>query len=401
MHIAVYIPTLAGGGAEQSMLRLAETLAERGHLVDLLVNRRAGAHADRLPNGVRLVELARHGKLRGRLDALRAYPGDTAALLRPVLLARTPVMTLRYLPGLASYLSRAQPAVLVSALFYANLLAIWARRLARVDTRLIVTEHNNLSRRIAQGRTRSAERARWRYLPELLGRVYPRADAIVAVSNGVADDLAEITQLDRAAVHTIHNPVVFPELPERAREPDDHPWFTAGAPPVVLAAGRLEAQKNFALLLDAVAVVRRQRPLRLMILGEGSQRDALSAQAERLGIAADIELRGWVGNPYAAMSRAAAFVLSSNWEGLGNVLIEAMACGCPVVATDCPSGPREILNHGEHGRLVPMNDVTALADALNATLDAPVQADRLRDRAEAFSTAKSADRYLALIDQIA
>lgn len=400
MHIAVYIPTLAGGGAEQSMLRLAEALAARGHTVDLLVNRRAGAYAERVPQRVRLVEIARHSKLRGRLDALRAYPADANTLLRPVLLARTPIMTLRYLPGLAEYLSRAQPSVLVSALFYANLLAIWARRLARVDTRLIATEHNNLSRRIAQGRTRRAEYARWRYLPALLSRTYSRTDAIVAVSEGVADDLSAITQLDRTAVHTIHNPVVFPELRERARQADAHPWFAADAPPVVLAAGRLEAQKNFALLLNAFAKVRRQRSLRLMILGEGSQRNTLSRQAERLGVAADIELRGWVDNPYAAMSRAAAFVLSSGWEGLGNVLIEAMACGCPVIATDCPSGPSEILNHGEYGRLIPMNDVAALAQALDETLNTPPAADRLRDRAEAFSTANSADRYLALIEKI-
>ncbi|MES1925756.1 glycosyltransferase [Salinisphaera sp. T31B1] len=398
--LAIYIPTLAGGGAELSMLRLAGALAERGYRVDLLLNRRRGAYVARIPAEVNVVELSRYNKWRARLDVWRAEPADLDVVWRPVLAAKTPIMSLRYLGGVADYLEQQRPAVLISALFYTNLLAVWARALAATDTRVVVTEHNALSRRIAEGCKRAGEMPRWRHLGALIGRVYARADAIVTVSDGVGDDLAATAGLARDEISTIYNPVVSTELAGLAAAPVDHPWFARAEPPVLLAVGRLEPQKGFDTLLEALAAVRAHRPVRLMILGEGGQREALSARARELGIADDVSLGGWVDNPYAYMARAAAFVLSSVWEGLGNVLIEAMACGCPVVATDCPYGPREILAGGRHGRLVPVGDVRALAGAIVATLDGPPAPAALRERAAAFSTDRSADRYAALIENL-
>lgn len=399
-RIAIYIPTLAGGGAELSMLRLAGALAERGYPVDLLLNRRRGPYLDRIPSGVHVVELKRYSKWRGRMDAWRAFPSDFRDLLRPVLTARVPIMSLRYLGGLTEYLRTRSPQVLVSAMFYSNLLSLWARELARVDTRLIATEHNTLSQKITQGEKIRGETARWRHLAPLLGRVYQRADAIVTVSDGVGDDLSAITGIARRDITTIHNPVVFPTLEARARESVPHAWLEDGEVPVLLAIGRLEPQKDFATLLDAFARLRASRCVRLIVLGEGSQRAMLEQRALSLGVVDDVSFPGWVDNPYAWMSRASTFVLSSVWEGLGNVLIEAMACRCPVVATDCPHGPHEILEGGRLGRLVPVGDADAMAKAVTDTLDMPPSADVLHERAMTFSLARCADQYVTLFKQV-
>lgn len=401
LRIALYVPSLAGGGAESSMLRLAGALVETGYAVDLLLNRRDGAYAEEIPAGVRVIVLRRGLKTYTRWTLLRTHPGDWQVLWRPVLTAASPVMSLRYLAGLTDYLRADPPDALISALFYANLVALWARRVARVSVPVIVTEHNTLSRRVAEGLRHARERTRWRYLAPLVCRAYPRAEAIVAVSDGVADDLAATCGLRRDRITTVYNPVVSSDLAQRAAGPCDHPWFAADQPPVVLSAGRLEPQKNFSSLLDAFARLRQTRPARLIILGEGGQRAALLQQAERLGIEDDISLPGWVDNPYAYMSRARLFALSSRWEGLGNVLIEAMACGCPVVATDCPSGPREVLGDGHYGTLVPVGDVAALAEALESGLDRPTEPSRLRARAADFGVAQSAQQYRQLIESVA
>jgi glycosyltransferase involved in cell wall biosynthesis len=192
--------------------------------------------------------------------------------------------------------------------------------------------------------------------------------------------------------------VVLPDLTERAAAPAPHPWLAQrGGPPVVVAAGRLEGQKNFPLLLEAFARLRRERPARLLILGEGRKRAPLEEQARALGIEDDLALPGFIDNPYAAFSRAALFVLSSDHEGLPAVLIQALACGCPVVSTDCPHGPAEILDHGRYGELVPVRDAPALAAAMARTLDHPLPAQTLRARGGEFSLASSVNRYLELL----
>jgi glycosyltransferase involved in cell wall biosynthesis len=397
MKIAVYIPTLAGGGAERVMLTLAEHFAAAGHDVDLVVNRNYGPYTRHVPEGLRVVELCRSQKWRGRLLALLAAPGDFLYLARPVLFARKPLMTLRYLPGLVAYLKREKPAALVSALFYTNLLAIWGRGLSGTSLRLIVSEHNTLSSQIKAGLENFGPLWRWSHLSALLGRCYLKADAIVAVSDGVADDLASTAGTPRSLIQTIYNPVFTPALAEKMQTPVEHSWFAECQPPLLLAAGRLTYQKDFETLIRAFAQLRARRPARLMILGEGPQRETLTALAQSLGIESDIQLPGWVDNPYAYMAQASLFVLSSRHEGLPTVLIEALACGCPVVSTDCPHGPAEILAGGRYGELVPVGDVARLADAMARALDHPLPAETLRARGAEFSVERSVAQYLALL----
>ena len=280
-----------------------------------------------------------------------------------------------------------------------NLIAIQARALAGVPTRLVLTEHNTLSRRVATARS-----ANYRHIPPLVARQYPRAEAIVGVSRGVADDLARQSGLPRERISVIYNPVVPHDVLARTTPPPSHPWLQAGEVPVVLGVGSLVPQKDFPTLLRAFARVRRSRPARLVILGEATddaatprRRDELRRLAAELGVAQDLDLPGYVDDPYPWMARASVFVLSSTYEGFGNVLPEAMACGCPVVSTDCPSGPEEILDGGRYGRLVPVGDDRALGEAIVATLDDPPAPEALRRRAARFSVEGAIDQYERLI----
>jgi len=223
-------------------------------------------------------------------------------------------------------------------------------------------------------------------------------DAIVAVSHGVAEDFARSFNIALRKIQVIYNPIVDEELLKKAEEPLDHPWFQKGEPPVILAAGRLHVQKDFPTLLRAFALVRREIPSRLVILGEGEKRKELEELAQELGIREHLDLPGFVENPYKYMKRAAVFVLSSQWEGLPTVLVEAMACGCPVVSTDCPSGPREILENGKWGKLVPPGDPVKLAEAIKEVLTnrTCLPADYSTYVLNSFSSFAVAERYLSV-----
>jgi glycosyltransferase involved in cell wall biosynthesis len=196
----------------------------------------------------------------------------------------------------------------------------------------------------------------------------------------------------------IHNPVFDPDIEALSRAAPDHPFFEAGGPPIIVAVGRLHSQKGFDVLLRAFAVARAQIDCRLVILGDGPERARLAAQAEQSGLGYDIDMPGFCANPFALMARAGAFVLSSRWEGFPNALVEAMACGAPVIATDCPSGPREILQGGHIAPLVPVDDVDALARTLIATLAARPDTSASRSRAQGFSVASAARQYLAALE---
>jgi glycosyltransferase involved in cell wall biosynthesis len=187
------------------------------------------------------------------------------------------------------------------------------------------------------------------------------------------------------------------ELSVLAEAPMKDPWLAGGEPPVILGVGRLATQKDFSTLLHAFARVRSQRPARLLILGEGDKRFELEALAQNLGLARDVRLPGYADNPFAYMRRCSVFVLSSAYEGLPTVLIEAMACGAPVVSTDCPSGPAEILEGGRYGCLVPIGDPDAMASAILTILQDAPDTTRTRQRAEMFSIEASVDQYLNLL----
>ena len=358
-RIALFLPSLRGGGAERVMVNLARGFAERGLAVDFVLAKAEGPYLSQLPPGVRVVDL-------------RA--------------SRVAVS----LPGLVRYLRQERPQAMLSALSHANVLAIWARSLARVSTRLVVSEHSTLSEA-----TENATTLRARAMPLLVRLSYPQADAVVVVSHGAADDLIRLTGLPAEKVNVIYNPVVTPELFAKAHEPLNHPWFQLGEPPVILGVGRLTAQKDFRTLIRALVLVRKERPARLMILGEGEDRPKLEALVRELGLEQDVTLPGFVENPYKYMKRAAVFVLSSRWEGLPTVLIEALALGRPVVATDCPSGPREILEGGKWGKLVPPGDPEELAKGILTALQ---ESASTSVRLEPFTLEHAAAQYLALLE---
>lgn len=405
MRIAILLNDLSGGGVERTMLTLAGGFIGRGHGVDLVLARNAGPLSGEVPAGARVVALQASPNMAARLAVARADPRGLALLARPVLLSprkRQGEMVPR-LPALVSYLSGACPDVLVSAKYRPNLCAVWARALAGVPTRLVLTERTAPSAHFPQGR----ESVRHRAVPALVHRYYPRADQIVTVSHDLADDLARFACVDRHRIVTIHNPVVDDRIAMAMGEVPDHPWLQPGGPPVVLGAGRLERRKGFVTLVRAFALARRQRPLRLVILGggktakgEAADRAALEAVIRELGVEDDVSLPGFKRNPYAYMARAAAFVLSSEYEGLPGVLIQAMACGCPVVSTDCPTGPREILDGGRFGPLVPVGDHQAMAEALLRVLEAPLSPALMQSRAQEFSVEAAVENYLALFGRM-
>jgi glycosyltransferase involved in cell wall biosynthesis len=274
---------------------------------------------------------------------------------------------------------------------HSSVVALWARRLADVQTRIIATVHTNLT-----GVLSNDSRWRVRSMPFFVRHFYPWADEIVAVSKGVADDLAVRGCLPRHRIKVIYNPVLTKEFFEKAREPVEHPWLAPNQPPVVLGVGRLTIQKDFSTLVRSFAQVRQRRPAKLLILGEGDQRRHLEALSRELGVDEDVCLGGYQENPYAYMARAQVFVLSSIYEGFGLVLVEAMATGVPVVSTDCESGPREVLQDGRYGTLVPIGSVEALAEAITAQLDQgrqSIPSDWLHN----FKLSKAVDAYMELI----
>jgi len=361
--LALFLPSLRGGGAERVMVNLARGFAERGLRVDLVLAKAEGPYLSQVPQSVRVVDLKSK-------------------------------RVLYSLPGLVRYLRRERPKALLSAMDHTNVVALWAKKLAGVPARAVVSVHSTTS--IA---TKRAKNIRGRIMPLFIRKFYPWADAVVAVSKGVAKDLAEITGLPEERIRVIYNPVITPELFAKAEEPMDHPWFHPGEPPVILGIGRLTEAKDFPTLIRAFALVRKERPARLMILGEGEERPKLEALVRKLGLEKDVALPGFVDNPYKYMKRAALFVLSSRWEGFGNVLVEAIACSTPVVSTDCPSGPREILEDGRYGKLVPVSNPQALATAILETFANPTEKSVLKERVQTFRIHDIAQQYLDLLLQ--
>ncbi|MGI8777100.1 MAG: glycosyltransferase [Acidimicrobiales bacterium] len=352
------LPDLVGGGAERVFLDIASGLLARSVSVDIVVVRDKGELRSKVPAGARTVVLG----------------SDEVS---------------RCVPALRRHLRSERPRAVVSALSHMNLATIVADRLVRPRVPVMVTQHNHLSTSTAHAHRRSD-----RFMPRLIRLGYPFADRIVAVSQGVADDLVATTGLRPDRVEVIYNPVVFDRIAAAAESAVSHPWLAAKTGPVVVAMGRLVDQKDFATLIRAVA--RLPEECRLVILGEGPARPRLEALAVELGIAGRVDLPGYSANPYPALRAADVFVLSSRWEGLPTVLIEALTFDTPIVATDCPSGPREILDGGAWGRLAPPADPVRLADAIGEALADP-RVDRPQARLP-YRLETVTQRYLELLD---
>jgi len=356
-RIAFLLPSLKGGGVQRQYINLSRALLQRRYLVDMLILDSSNSDFPNLPDW-NLVDL---GSQR----------------------------VLTSLPALKRYLLASRPDFLISAQTHVNALAAFARGQVGAPPKLMVTEHNHLTT-AAQNAFRFGDRLR----PWMVRFFYPNSDFIVAVSASVADDLARTSGLPRQNIRVIYNAVDVDDVSRHAGEPLDHPWFRPNEPPVILAVGRLTQQKAYPDLINAFSQLRAHRPVRLLILGEGEERARLQDQIDRLGLTNDVSMPGFVRNPFAYMRGSAMLALSSHWEGFVSVLPEALACGLSIVSTDHPGGGAETLAHGKYGRLVPVGDISAFAQAMESTLDSPMPRELLLERARDFSVERMADAYL-------
>lgn len=357
-RIAIFVSTSGHSGVDRAMQHLIPALARRGYAVDLLKVRRHGPNLAEVPDHVRVIDLgSRH--------------------------------TYTCLPAIVRYLRRERPAAMLADKDRVNRTALLARAIARVPTRLVLSSGTTISIDLAH---RGAFE-RWLQRTSM-GRLYPFADRVIVTSRGVADDMAAYTGLAREHIEVVPSPVVPDALLHTAQPRPAHPWFHDDGPPIVLSVGELGPRKGYDTLLRAFARLHRERPCRLLILGRGRQRDELERLAAELGIAEAVAFAGFQPDPFAFMAHADLFAFASRWEGLGFVLIEALAMGTPVVSTDCPSGPREILADGRYGALVPVDDADALAAAMAETLDHPADAADLRQAALPYTIENSTSCYL-------
>ena len=361
--IAFFAPTLHPAGAERVTVNLIQGIVERGRSVDIVLSSAEGSLLEQLPPEVRVVNLRARRMIRSLLPLTR-------------------------------YLRRARPCALVSQMNHSNIVALWASRLAGQGTPVVATVHNTLSQTSQHARGLGE-----RLGPHLLRSFYPWAAKVVAVSQGAADDLIRLGGLSPDLIEVVYNPVITPALLEGLRRTPGHPWLLDSGPSVVLGVGRLTRQKDFATLLRAFSLLRQRRPARLLVLGEGTERAALQALVSELKLGDSVDLPGWRPDVPACMAHAAVFVLSSAWEGLPTVLIEALAAGTRVVSTDCRSGPREILLGGRLGALVPVGDPAALARAIDEALDCPAGSPPT-DALAPFVRDAAVDHYLQIIDRI-
>ena len=358
--VAFLLATSGHSGVDRIMPQLMREFARRGLSVHQL-------------------KLRRHGP----------EPGDIEGDFRVIDLGVAHVLSSLF--AVVRYLRRERPTVLLSDKDRVNRIALLARWLAHVPTRVAVRNGTTVSVDLRH-RPRFQKWTHWFSMRWL----YRAADAILVPSCGAADDLARFATIPRQRIDVVPNPVITPDMDDAAAQPTGHGWFDEDTP-VVLGVGELGGRKDFATLIRAFAQLRAGRPCRLVILGRGRQRERLAALAADLGVGEEVALLGFKPNPWAYLARAQVFVLSSRWEGLSNVLIAALALGVPVVATDCPSGPREILDHGRHGELVPVGDAAAMAAAIGRTLDTEPDRQRLRTAAQPYRVKPAADQYLRVL----
>lgn len=364
-RVLFFRPSLARGGADRVTVTVMQHLDRSLYDVELVLLQKTGPFVEEVPDDVTIHELG------GRVWTS--------------------------VPPLLRLLRQRQPDVLFSTSSGTNVPAAMAKFFLRDKVRVVVSERNML-----EHGNLTPKRRLMIWLKKM---VYPQADQITALSEGVKRDMVEKLGLAPERISVLYNPVVDDDLPVAAAAPLDHPWFVEGAPPVILGVGRLVPQKDFATLIRAFARVRAEREARLLILGEGPLRSDLEALVEDLGLTGDVLLPGFDKNPFRYMARSALFVLSSIHEGLGNVIIQSMACGLPVISTNCPSGPDEIITHEEDGLLIPMRDPDTLADAILHLLGHPEEkaalAQKARRSAQRFRVEAVIGNYVAAVRKAA
>lgn len=329
--IAIFFHDLGIGGAERVMLQLAQGFIESGHPVDFVLARAEGPLLSEVPLGAQVIDLKTRSPLWMFIKLIR-------------------------------YLRAERPSVLLSPFEVTSVIAILAKKISGVSTRVVIRVSVHLSR--------NKRTTKWKKILERLvvSRLYPLADGIISVSDGVAEDLAVYTGIPLERIKVIYNPVVTEQLLNAANQSIHHRFFAEGQYPVILGVGRLTEQKDFSTLIKAFDLLRKKIPSRLIILGDGEERPSLKELIRSSGLQDLVDLPGFEINPFTFMKKASVFVLSSKWEGLPGVLIQALACGCPVVSTDCFSGPSEILRDGQYGHLVAVGDVDEMATVMESIL---------------------------------
>ena len=339
------------------MLNLSGELLRRGYIIDLVVNTSVGSLRDLVSDDANIIDL----KVSRASFALA---------------------------GLIKCIGKNRPEVFLASQTYNNIAALISNKFVRFPTSLFVSEHTDIS--MIKNLPSIKERMR----PSLSRVFYPNAKGIIAPSKGVARSLIETAHIPEEKIKIIYNPIVTSELIKDSKKELHHPWFGPSDPPVILSVGRLVPEKDFGTLIRAFARLRERVTSRLIILGEGPERNALETLVDELGLSREVQLPGFQLNPYPYMSKSALFVLSSIREGLSSVLIEAMACGTPVVSTNCPSGPSEILEGGRFGILAPVGDAVTLAESMEETLINPLSPQMLREHAMEFSVESKTDQLL-------
>lgn len=357
--ISLFIPSLDGGGAEKVVITLANKFYIKGFQVDLIVIKTGGKYHQQLNSGINVVNL--------NCDRI-----------------------VFCLFSLINYLKKNRPDILLSSLTHVNIISIISVLISRVKSRLIIIEHSLKTKLYRNLNFKN------RLIDILMLITYPKAHSIVAVSNEVARNISTRSGISLSRIKTIYNPVFSPTILIKSKLNVPHPWFATNEPPVILSVGRLTEEKNFSLLIRAFAKVRSKQNLRLLILGEGKMRNKLNSLAFELGVEKDFDMPGFVQNPYAFMRRASLFVLSSNYEGFGNVLVEAMACGAPIISTNCPGGPVEILENGIWGNLIPTGDLNALTQGITKMLNKKDHPNCL-ERAKEFNIDIKIKEYINLM----
>ncbi len=405
-HIAFALTSLNGGGAERVMLNLATLLIELGHRADLMIPRFAGDYQNSIPRGMRVYRARLPHTDRKLLRNVRRSGVEVEALIvNPIEIARARRVLDRRFPDLpnerrhriyayahmiARRIRQAGPDLVVSALAGANAAAVCAAELTDRAVPTVITVHNNVAADYAP---------RWQATARIL---YPLADAVVAVSRGVGESIQRSLGMGTERIHVIHNGIPADRIQRLAEEEVAHPWFGKGEPPVILSVGREAPAKDYPTLVAAFGRVRRELDARLLILGHLSPRyrARLRSLAAGHGVERDVGLLDFDENPFRYMRRAGLLALSSRWEGLSTVIIEALACGTPVVSTDTPYGPKDILP-ASWGELPSVGDAAALGRAMVAVLrGARPSEEALRARAADFSDKKAADAYVALFESI-
>ncbi len=363
--VSIILPDLRGGGAERVAVKLANGFSERGYTVEVVLLSATGEFLVDLRPDIKIVDL--------KFNEIRWF--------------QLPLI----LPLLIKYLRESRPEVILSLMWPLTVIVPLARFLARVHSRVVVSEHTTWS----QGGCLKHWSFDWQVRTSM-HLIFPHVDGIVIVSEAAADDLASFADLDRKRINVIYNPIVGEEALLVYDELPPVGWWT-GPHRRILAVGSLSDQKDFGTLLQAFAVLQQRTDTRLLILGEGVCRHSLEEQCRKLGIEDNVFMPGFVKDPMPYYAHADLYVLSSKAEGLPTVLIEALAAGTPVVSTDCPSGPREILQGGKIGWLVPVGDSEALSKAMGESLSEKHDPSVLKQRAQDFSIKKALDKYEKLL----